>query len=96
VPKLDRSLIHGIGDEPDAVAVVGGLLSMAATLGLEVLAEGVETAAELHALEQIGCARVQGYLCSRPMRGERLARALAGSRPWLGRARRRDEAQAPA
>jgi EAL domain-containing protein (putative c-di-GMP-specific phosphodiesterase class I) len=67
---------------------------MAGTLGLEVVAEGVETGAELHALEEIGCTRVQGYLCSRPMRGERLAKVLEGPPPWLGRARRREEPEA--
>ncbi|MEQ8842696.1 MAG: PAS domain S-box protein [Acidimicrobiales bacterium] len=62
--KVDRSFIDGLGSDPDDTAIVAAILSMATTLGLSVVAEGVETADQLAALRALGCAEGQGYLWS--------------------------------
>jgi EAL domain-containing protein (putative c-di-GMP-specific phosphodiesterase class I) len=65
--KIDRSLVAGIDRDVDLVMITSAITNLARSLGLRVLAEGVETEAELEMLQQIGCTCVQGYLFSRPM-----------------------------
>lgn len=70
--KIDRSLVAGIDLDVDLVMITSAITNLARSLGLKVLAEGVETDAELEMLQQIGCTCVQGYLYSRPMPMSRL------------------------
>jgi len=70
--KIDRSLVAGIDRDVDLVMITSAITNLARSLGLKVLAEGVETDAELEMLQQIGCTCVQGYLYSRPMPLSRL------------------------
>ncbi|MAS08189.1 MAG: hypothetical protein CL534_26335 [Ahrensia sp.] len=70
--KIDRSLVAGIDRDVDLVMITSAITNLARSLGLKVLAEGVETEAELEMLQQIGCTCVQGYLYSRPMQLSRL------------------------
>lgn len=70
--KIDRSLVAGIDRDVDLVMITSAITNLARSLGLKVLAEGVETEAELEMLQQIGCTCVQGYLYSRPMPLSRL------------------------
>ncbi len=65
--KLDRSLIAGIDREPRRQAIVDGLAVTSRRLGLRLVAEGVETDAEMDTLGQLGLDAVQGYLVARPM-----------------------------
>jgi EAL domain-containing protein (putative c-di-GMP-specific phosphodiesterase class I) len=65
--KLDRSMIGGIVEEPRDLAVLRGILAMARALGLEVVAEGVETEAQRVAISREGCASWQGFLGAKPM-----------------------------
>jgi diguanylate cyclase (GGDEF)-like protein/PAS domain S-box-containing protein len=65
--KIDRSLVAGIDRDVDLVMITSAITNLARSLGLKVLAEGVETEAELEMLRQIGCTCVQGYLFSHPM-----------------------------
>jgi diguanylate cyclase (GGDEF)-like protein/PAS domain S-box-containing protein len=65
--KIDRSFVAGLGSDPDASAIVEAIIKMAQTLGLDVVAEGVETREQLHQLQRLACPRVQGYLFSRPL-----------------------------
>ena len=65
--KIDRSLIAGIDRDPELVMITSAITNLAKSLGLKVLAEGVETPGELEAIRQIGCTDVQGYLFARPM-----------------------------
>ncbi len=64
--KLDRSLISGIDTDPDRGALVTALLGYARQTGGHLVAEGVETEAELETLEVLGVDLVQGYLLARP------------------------------
>lgn len=65
--KIDRSFVMEMETCPGAVAIVKTIFSLADNLGLEVVAEGVESAEQLERLIAFGCARVQGYLFSRPV-----------------------------
>ncbi|WP_412543300.1 EAL domain-containing protein [Longispora sp. K20-0274] len=65
--KIDRSFIHGLDRSPSQLALVDGIIRIARTLGLDVVAEGVETPAERAILTELGCEHAQGYLFSRPM-----------------------------
>jgi diguanylate cyclase (GGDEF)-like protein len=64
--KIDRSFVDDLPDDPNDVAIVRMILSMADTLGLTVVAEGVETRAQADFLVAHGCHSLQGYLFSRP------------------------------
>lgn len=65
--KIDRSFVTKVDEDRDQQKVVSAVLSLAERLGLETLAEGVETQAELSMLGQLGCGHVQGYGIARPM-----------------------------
>ncbi len=68
--KIDRSFVEGLPDDLDDAAIVGTILSMASFLGKDVIAEGVETPAQLGYLVQRECREYQGYLLGRPMPAE--------------------------
>ncbi len=65
--KIDRSFVSTIPEQARAVAIVETIVRLGHALGLEVVAEGVETTAQLDALTALGCDTVQGYLIARPM-----------------------------
>jgi EAL domain-containing protein (putative c-di-GMP-specific phosphodiesterase class I) len=65
--KIDKSFVLGMGTEYGDVAVVRAIVEMGHTLGLTVVAEGVEQAAVRAALAEMGCDVAQGYLVSRPL-----------------------------
>lgn len=67
--KIDKSFVLGMGTEDGDVAVVRAIVEMGHTLGLTVVAEGVECADVRAALEEMGCDVAQGYLVSRPLPG---------------------------
>lgn len=66
VVKLDRELVDGLSRDAGRQAVVHGILDIAATLGLHVLAEGIESADDYQALAAMGCATFQGFLWAQP------------------------------
>ncbi|MET0809004.1 MAG: EAL domain-containing protein [Pseudoxanthomonas sp.] len=68
VLKIDRSFIAGIGGEgrPESLALVRAILALAGTLGIDTIAEGVETRDQREALIGLGCTHGQGYLLGRP------------------------------
>jgi diguanylate cyclase (GGDEF)-like protein/PAS domain S-box-containing protein len=76
--KIDLRFIAGLGTDPGCTAVVAAILEIGKTLGLAVVAEGVETAAQARLLAQYGCQTVQGYLYSRARPEADLAFYLAG------------------
>jgi diguanylate cyclase len=74
--KIDRSFVTKLDEDPDQQRMVSAVLSLADRLGLETLAEGVETAGEHAVLAQLGCTHVQGFGLGRPM-------ALEATLDWL-------------
>ena len=65
--KIDMDLLRGLDTDAARYAIVSGVVAIARALGVTVLAEGVETAAELDALRGLGITLVQGYYFSRPL-----------------------------
>jgi EAL domain-containing protein (putative c-di-GMP-specific phosphodiesterase class I) len=72
--KIDRTFVQGLPGEAESVSIVQAILALAGSLGLEVVAEGVETDAQRDFLESRGCGAFQGYLYSPPLES---ARAIA-------------------
>ena len=73
--KIDRSFVSEL-DDGQGIAIVEAEIGLAHSLGLEVVAEGVETISQLAALHQRGCHLIQGYLFARPMSAKMLSQAL--------------------
>jgi diguanylate cyclase (GGDEF)-like protein/PAS domain S-box-containing protein len=82
--KIDRSFVRDIAKGRASAAIVEAIIAMARTLGLEVIAEGVETENQRVFLERHGCRLFQGYLFSRPVSAEQLEDHLADGRGRLG------------
>jgi diguanylate cyclase (GGDEF)-like protein len=65
--KLDQSFVRGLPDDSDDLAICTAVIAMGRALGLKVIAEGVETQAQLAELRRLDCDVGQGYLFARPM-----------------------------
>ena len=65
--KIDRAIASGVSTDRFKAAIARATLTMAKTLGLEVVAEGVETSADLLWMERAGCPMIQGWVFSRPL-----------------------------
>ncbi len=65
--KIDRSFIDGLGESREDTAIVTASIALAASLGLSVVAEGVETTAQFEALAALDCEYAQGYVLSPPV-----------------------------
>ncbi|HUZ44044.1 MAG TPA: EAL domain-containing protein [Acidimicrobiales bacterium] len=90
--KVDKSFVGGLGTSDGDASVVAGIVGLASALGLIVVAEGVETAAQAQLLADLGCEMAQGFFFGRPMPAEDLARhwflaphQLSGSEPHAAR-----------
>jgi EAL domain-containing protein (putative c-di-GMP-specific phosphodiesterase class I) len=65
--KVDRSFVSGLPDDAENRAIVRAILAMAESLGISVVAEGVETLEQAQALKRMACAMLQGYFFSKPV-----------------------------
>jgi EAL domain-containing protein (putative c-di-GMP-specific phosphodiesterase class I) len=63
--KIDRSFISGLPDDPDSSTIVRSVISLAESLGLHTIAEGIETPEQAAVLRELGCNSGQGFLWSR-------------------------------
>jgi EAL domain-containing protein (putative c-di-GMP-specific phosphodiesterase class I) len=77
--KIDRSFVRDITHDRYGAGIVRAIIVMAHTLGIKVIAEGVETAGHFRFLHQQGCDISQGYYCSRPLATEAFTELL---RDW--------------
>ncbi|WP_334141201.1 PAS domain S-box protein [Rhabdothermincola sp.] len=80
--KVDRSFVHGLGRDPGDSAIVTAIITLAHTLGLQAVAEGVETADQLAELRQLGCDRAQGFHIARPGPEAVIEQLLTGGQRW--------------
>jgi diguanylate cyclase (GGDEF)-like protein/PAS domain S-box-containing protein len=80
--KIDRSFVRDVTTDSDDAAIVRAIVTMAHSLNLKVIAEGVETEEQLAFLREIDCEQVQGYLFSKPLSGADCT-ALLASRTTL-------------
>ncbi|MCK9172456.1 MAG: EAL domain-containing protein, partial [Desulfuromonas thiophila] len=79
VLKIDRSFVDDLGEDRSAEAVATCIVSIAHSLGLQAVAEGVETETQLRFLRQIGCDQVQGYYFHKPLPVEAITELLTRS-----------------
>jgi diguanylate cyclase (GGDEF)-like protein len=80
--KIDKRLCEDISGSVRDQVVVRSVIDMARSLGLEVIAEGVETEEQLALLAREGCTLYQGFLCAPPVDAAALAALVAGGREW--------------
>jgi len=67
VLKIDRTFVDGLGTDADDLAIVRSILALAEALGIDTIAEGVETPMQAQVLRDLGCERAQGFLLGRPV-----------------------------
>ncbi|GGJ65554.1 putative bifunctional diguanylate cyclase/phosphodiesterase [Deinococcus aquiradiocola] len=79
--KLDRMLLANITEDPSSWGMMEALLSLAQSLDLPVVVEGVETSAQLNAMRAMGCGTVQGYLTGRPQHPASVFSLLSAGSP---------------
>jgi EAL domain-containing protein (putative c-di-GMP-specific phosphodiesterase class I) len=87
--KIDRAFIFRMLDDEDAMTLVQTIISLARSLKLTVVAEGVETEEQADVLELLRCDQMQGYFVSKPLSGEAMAALLADIDGDLGEEGRR-------
>ena len=85
VLKIDRSFVSRMGDGVGSLRIIDAIISLAHTLGLQVVAEGIEESHQADYLRQAGCAFGQGYLFARPLPADSARRLLDQGAAWPGR-----------
>lgn len=74
--KIDQAFIRGLDEAQEDVVITQAIIAMAHSLGLQVVAEGVETAGQMAILKAQGCDEIQGYLISRPVPAQEMVQLL--------------------
>jgi predicted signal transduction protein with EAL and GGDEF domain/DNA-binding response OmpR family regulator len=87
--KIDRSFVRDLGITPQSSAVVSAIIALARSLGLRVIAEGVENLRQMEVLHRLGCGVMQGFLFSKPLPPDDLETwlrqtVLPRKAPWIG------------
>jgi diguanylate cyclase (GGDEF)-like protein/PAS domain S-box-containing protein len=80
--KVDRSFVDGMGANPEDDVIVASVVSLAHSLGLEIIAEGVETEAQLKQLALLGCEMGQGWLWERAVAADRATAYVVALDNW--------------
>ena len=76
--KIDKTFTKGIGEDVEDVAIVRMVIELAHTLGMKVIADGVESEEQATLLAEMGCDMAQGFYVSRPLPSEEVPDFLAG------------------
>jgi diguanylate cyclase (GGDEF)-like protein len=76
--KIDKSFVKEVGNDT-ASALPAAIIGLASSLGLDVIAEGVETVEQMRLLAELGCYKMQGFLFSRPLRPEDVGLFIQGA-----------------
>ena len=89
--KIDRSFVRDLGITPQSSAVVSAIIALARSLGLRVIAEGVETLRQMDVLHRLGCGIMQGFLFAKALPPDELETwlqqtVLPRKAPWIGAA----------
>jgi diguanylate cyclase (GGDEF)-like protein len=97
--KIDRSFVRDLGLTPQSSAVVTAIIALARSLGLRVVAEGVENLRQMEVLHRLGCGVMQGFLFSKPQLPEDIETwlqqtVLPRKAPWIGKAGDADVSEA--
>ena len=97
--KIDGSFVRDLGLTPQSAAVVTAIVALARSLGLNVVAEGVENLRQMEVLNRLGCTVMQGYLFSRPMPPDEIERwlqqtVLPRKAPWISAVEGGDQTEA--
>lgn len=82
--KIDRYFVGRMDVSPECLEIVRSIITLAKSLGMEVVAEGVEQEAQLAQLRELGCHAVQGFLLARPLHAEEAIALLAALEPSGG------------
>jgi diguanylate cyclase (GGDEF)-like protein len=77
--KIDRRFIKGVDQDPQALAIVEGVINFGRILGHEIIAEGIETEQEMQAMQRAGCTHLQGYVFSKPLSADHIEALSATS-----------------
>jgi len=83
VLKIDRSFVQNVTSEPEDATIATAVIAMAHSLGMKVIAEGVESESQMHWLRTHLCDEIQGYYLSPPLPGDRIIPLLRSSHPPL-------------
>jgi diguanylate cyclase (GGDEF)-like protein len=78
--KIDRSFVEGVDTSESYKTVAEHIIAMAHTLGMKVVAEGVETESQHQVLRSLGCDQIQGFLLGKPMKKENMEALLSAQR----------------
>jgi diguanylate cyclase (GGDEF)-like protein len=70
--KIDRRFIKGVDQDPQAQAIVEGIVNFGRILGHEIIAEGIETEQEMQAMQRAGCTHLQGFAFSKPLSADHI------------------------
>lgn len=81
--KIDRSFVVALGEDPKADALLLAIVNLAKTLGMGVIAEGVETQEQWLRISTSGCEKIQGYIASRPLQADNVVPFLQSKIPVL-------------
>ena len=81
--KIDRSFVYSVGESGENSEILQTIISLAKNLKKKVIAEGIETEAQLSLLQNLGCDYGQGYLLARPQNKKSIEQALYERKVWL-------------
>ena len=81
--KIDQSFISGLGEDHDDTAITSAVIDLSRTLGMDAIAEGIETFDQLGILRQLGCRYAQGYYLARPQPAVAIQQLLDQGSPGM-------------